>query len=62
MLNRRRAQVIGMGLIGGSLAMALRRLGWTVSGFDHDPDCGARALELGAIDGVGFDERADLTF
>ncbi|MDH4148678.1 MAG: prephenate dehydrogenase/arogenate dehydrogenase family protein, partial [Acidimicrobiia bacterium] len=44
------------------LAMALRRLGWTVSGFDHDPDCGARALELGAIDGVGFDERADLTF
>ncbi|MGQ0697373.1 MAG: prephenate dehydrogenase [Panacagrimonas sp.] len=47
-----RIAVIGLGLIGGSLARALRAAGrvqW-ISGFDRDSEQGARALELGVID------------
>jgi len=42
--------------------MALRRGGWVVSGVDHDEARVARALELGAIDSVGNDPRAEITF
>ncbi|MPY93766.1 MAG: prephenate dehydrogenase/arogenate dehydrogenase family protein [Acidimicrobiia bacterium] len=62
MLARRRAQIVGLGLIGGSLGMALRERGWTVTGRDSDPSRSARAVELGAVDGVGTDTRADVTF
>jgi prephenate dehydrogenase len=58
----RRAAVIGTGLIGGSVGMALRRLGWLVSGVDKDPAKARRALELGAIDRVGDDPAAAATF
>ena len=58
----RRAAVIGTGLIGGSIGMALRRLGWLVSGVDHDPAKAQRALELGAIDRIGMDPAAAATF
>jgi prephenate dehydrogenase len=58
----RRAAVIGTGLIGGSVGMALRRLGWLVSGVDKDPAKAQRALELGAIDRVGDDPAAAATF
>jgi prephenate dehydrogenase len=34
----RRAGVIGLGLIGGSIAAGLSRSGWTVVGYDADPD------------------------
>ena len=47
-----RAMVIGTGLIGGSIGMALRRLGWWVGGIDRDRSRAERALELGAIDEV----------
>ncbi len=57
-----RAQVIGTGLIGGSIGMALRALGWRVTGRDADPARAARALELGALDQVGQDADADVTF
>lgn len=49
---RRTATVVGTGLIGGSIGMALRRLGWWVSGVDQDRSRAERALELGAIDEV----------
>lgn len=58
----RRAAVVGTGLIGGSIGLALRRQGWHVTGDDHDPKVAARALELGALDAVGGDPDADITF
>ncbi|HVW33541.1 MAG TPA: prephenate dehydrogenase/arogenate dehydrogenase family protein [Acidimicrobiia bacterium] len=42
--------VVGTGLIGGSLALALRRGGHRVQGYDADAACLARALERGVID------------
>ena len=47
MSGRRRANVVGLGLIGGSIGMALRDQGWTVTGYDRDASHSARALELG---------------
>jgi prephenate dehydrogenase len=58
----RRALVIGTGLMGGSIGMALRRGGWHVTGSDRDHDRATRALELGALDAVGWDPDAELTF
>jgi prephenate dehydrogenase len=57
----RRANVVGTGLIGGSIGLALRGAGWRVSGTDADDDRPARAVEAGAIDAVGLDPEADLT-
>jgi prephenate dehydrogenase len=42
--------VVGTGLIGGSLALALRRAGLRVQGYDTDAERLARALARGAID------------
>jgi len=56
----RRAQIIGTGLVGGSVGMALRAAGWFVTGSDVDPAHADRALERGAVDAVGTDADADL--
>ena len=58
----RRAQVVGTGLIGGSIGLALRSSGWFVTGSDRDSANAARALELGAVDALGEDAEAELTF
>ena len=58
----RRAAVIGTGLIGGSIGLALRERGWHVTGSDGDAARAARALELGALDAVGEDPDAEVTF
>lgn len=61
----RRALVIGVGLIGGSIGLALRARGWTVLGRDRSVDHLERALELGVIDDVapeGFVENIAITF
>lgn len=58
----RRASIVGTGLIGGSIGLALRRRGWHVTGDDRDPARVARALELGALDAVGTDGHAEITF
>lgn len=58
----RRAQVVGTGLIGGSIGLALRRAGWHVTGSDRDEARLTRALELGAVDAAGDDPDAELTF
>ena len=55
-----RAMIIGTGLIGGSVGMALRAQGWHVTGTDADPDTAARAVALGALDVEGEDREADL--
>jgi prephenate dehydrogenase len=57
-----RAQIVGTGLIGGSIGLGLRRQGWHVSGQDLDPARQARALELGAVDEAGIDPAALVTF
>jgi prephenate dehydrogenase len=60
--DQRRANVIGLGLIGGSIAVALRARGWFVTGVD-DHDATARAAaDRGVIDGVGLDPDAEITF
>lgn len=58
----RRAAVIGTGLIGGSIGLALRAQGWFVTGRDRNEAMQARALELGAFDALGHDPDAELTF
>lgn len=57
----RRANVVGTGLIGGSIGLALRAGGWHVSGRDADPSRVERALAVGAIDVAGTDADAALT-
>ncbi len=58
----RRASIIGTGLVGGSIGLALRAEGWHVTGTDLDPASEALALDLGAIDEVGLDPQASITF
>lgn len=58
----RRAQVVGVGLIGGSVALALRAQGWHVTGSDSNPDAEKLALDLGAVDAVGLDTSAEVCF
>jgi len=48
----RRVALVGAGLIGGSLGLALRRVGSFVRGFDQDPARIERARELGVLDEV----------
>ncbi len=58
----RRAAVIGTGLIGGSVGMALRKQGWHVSVIDIDSSVAQQAVDLGAADRVGPDPDAEITF
>lgn len=52
-----RLAVIGLGLIGGSLARALRAAGRVahITAYDPDPEQGRRGLELGVIDAFAAD-------
>lgn len=58
----KRANVIGLGLIGGSLCAALRQRGWRVSGEDQDPVRCETALARDLIDQVGLDPLAEISF
>jgi prephenate dehydrogenase len=58
----RRANVIGLGLIGGSIALGLRRRGWRVFGDDSSPETLAAALESDVVDAAGLDPDAEITF
>jgi prephenate dehydrogenase len=59
---RRRALVVGTGLIGGSIALGLRRRGWHVSGLDADEAHASEALAREAVDAVGDDLDAEVVF
>ncbi|HQV57859.1 MAG TPA: prephenate dehydrogenase/arogenate dehydrogenase family protein [Ilumatobacteraceae bacterium] len=59
---RRRANVIGLGLIGGSIAAALHDHGWHVSGDDSKLDRVDDAVQRGLIDAPGLDPDASITF
>ena len=55
--------MVGTGLIGGSIALALRHRGWHVSGLDADAERLAEAVENGVIDAAGDDlEAAEVVF
>jgi prephenate dehydrogenase len=58
----RTANVIGLGLIGGSIAVGLRQRGWRVLGDDARPATTERAIEEGVIDAGGLDPDAEITF
>ena len=58
----RRAQVHGLGLIGGSVGLALRSAGWRVSGCDTIPEREQEARRIGAVDVVGSDASAEVVF
>jgi len=60
--TERRANVIGLGLIGGSIALGLRAQGWSVTGGDTDPDVQQTALDQHVVDAVGLDPSAAITF
>jgi len=58
----RTAGIVGLGLIGGSIGLALREQGWHVVGADPDESAGTDALELGAIDEIGDTASCNVTF
>ncbi|HEY1832115.1 MAG TPA: prephenate dehydrogenase/arogenate dehydrogenase family protein [Acidimicrobiales bacterium] len=57
-----RALVVGTGLIGGSIALALRERGWHVSGLDADAERAEEALAAGVVDALGDDLGAEVIF
>jgi len=60
--DARRANVIGLGLIGGSIALGLREQGWHVTGDDARPERLEAAGQRHVIDATGLDGDAELTF
>lgn len=58
----RSANVIGLGLIGGSLSLALREQGYEVHGDDESQGRIAAALERSVIDSAGLARDAVITF
>ena len=60
--TQRTANVIGLGLIGGSVALGLRRRGWQVHGDDASDATTRRALQRKIIDHVGLAPDALITF
>lgn len=54
--------MIGLGLIGGSIAAALRERGWWVAGDDIDPDRAVDARSRGLLDEVGLAAEVEITF
>ena len=58
----RRANIAGLGLIGGSIGLALAERGWHVSGIDVDDTRIERAIAMGALHAGGIDPAADITF
>jgi prephenate dehydrogenase len=56
------ANVIGLGLIGGSIALGLRSRGWRVNGDDSSPQRVEDAIARGCIDSGRIDRTAAVTF
>ena len=60
--DARRANIAGLGLIGGSLGLALAERGWHVTGLDLDDARVERARAMGVVHASGLDPRAEITF
>ena len=61
-MTDRVANVLGLGLIGGSIALALKSEGWVVSGDDIDPQRVEAARSRSIVDEAGLRRDADVTF
>src|SRR5262245_28373728 len=61
MADAARATVIGLGLIGGSVAAGLRARGWHVTGSDVDAGREGKARDRGVVDAIGLDPSAEVT-
>ena len=66
-ITTRRAAILGTGLIGASIGMALRAVGWTIAGWDPLAPALETAVERGAVDMAARDideaiTGADLVF
>lgn len=61
-IGSQRASIIGLGLVGGSIGLALRGAGWHVTGIDVDGATAARAVDAGVLDATGLDPEAAVTF
>lgn len=59
--QQRRANIAGLGLIGGSIGLALAERGWHVSGDDLDPARVERAISMGCVHAAGLDPTAEIT-
>lgn len=60
--NKPWVNVVGLGLIGGSLALALGERGYRVAGQDFDSSMESKALEMGIIERVGLVNEALVSF
>lgn len=60
MTSVKHAHIVGLGLIGASLAMALRDAGWSVTGDDLDPEVVHLARSSGVIEADVADSRVAL--
>ncbi len=58
--NSRRAHVIGLGLVGSSVALALGSNGWLVTGYDVDEGVVAEALAREVITAGDLDDEVEL--
>jgi len=58
----RRAVVVGVGLIGGSVALGLKAQGFHLSGIDLNRDLEQAAFDAGVIDAIGDDLDAEFIF
>ena len=58
----RSANVVGLGLIGGSLCAALGQRGWSVHGNDVEASRVEEAREKGLIIDSVLDQNAEITF
>ena len=61
-MSGRAANVVGLGLIGGSIALALTERGWAVRGDDEDAGRVEQAMTMGLIVGSGLNPDAEITF
>lgn len=62
MAPERIVNVIGLGLVGGSIAVGLRRRGWRVHGDDASAATVEQAIDGGVIDHAGLASDAAITF
>ena len=58
--SSRHAHVVGVGLIGASLALALKERGWRVTGADRDDSVVSGARSAGIVDVGDLDEETEL--
>jgi len=60
--QNKRAHVVGLGLIGASLALALTRAGWSVTGADVNESVWREAVRRGVVSEGNFDGDVTLAF